>query len=45
MAVSSAGADGFEQVMTLETGHGDRVANMRTFARTALELFEQALAR
>jgi len=45
MAVSSAGTDGFEQVMTLETGHGDRVANMRTFARTALEMFEQALAR
>lgn len=30
--------------ITLETGDGDRVANMRAFARRALELLEDALA-
>lgn len=33
-----------ERVITLETGSDDRVANMRAFARTALELLEQTLA-
>jgi hypothetical protein len=31
--------------MTLETGSADRVANMRAFARTALELLEAELLR
>jgi nicotinamide-nucleotide amidase len=26
-----------ETILTIETGHGDRIANMRAFARTALE--------
>ena len=33
----------FEKVLTLETATNDRVANMRAFARAALELMEQAL--
>ena len=33
----------FEKVLTLETASNDRVANMRAFARAALELMEQAL--
>ena len=33
----------FEKVLTLETASNDRVANMRTFARAALELLEFAL--
>jgi PncC family amidohydrolase len=33
------------RVMTLETGSADRVANMRVFARTALELLEAELLR
>lgn len=45
LAVSHGGEGAYEKVITLETGHGDRVANMRIFARTALELFEQALSR
>lgn len=32
------------RVTTLETGHGDRPANMRIFATSALLLLEQALA-
>lgn len=32
-----------ERVVTLETGSGDRVANMRAFARAALELLESGL--
>lgn len=32
-----------ERVITLETGHGDRLANMYAFADRALELLEQAL--
>jgi PncC family amidohydrolase len=32
-----------ERVITLETGSGDRVANMRTFAATALNLLAEAL--
>ncbi|HET7342804.1 MAG TPA: CinA family protein [Methylomirabilota bacterium] len=32
-----------ERAVTLETGHGDREANMRAFARAALELLVQAL--
>ena len=32
-----------ERVVTLETGSGDRVANMRAFARAALELLEAGL--
>jgi PncC family amidohydrolase len=32
-----------ERAVTLETGHGDRVENMRAFARAALELLESAL--
>ncbi|MEZ5815841.1 MAG: CinA family protein [Hyphomicrobiaceae bacterium] len=33
-----------ERVLTLETGHGDRVANMRAFATKALETFVEALS-
>ena len=33
-----------ERVLTLETGHGDRLANMYAFADRALELLEDALA-
>ena len=33
-----------ERVLTLETGHGDRIANMRTFAAKALETFAESLA-
>ncbi len=33
----------FEKVLTLETASNDRVANMRAFARAALDLMEQAL--
>jgi PncC family amidohydrolase len=29
--------------LTIETGHGDRLANMRTFAAAALALLEEAL--
>lgn len=32
-----------ERVLTLETGHGDRVANMRAFAAKALETFAEVL--
>ena len=32
-----------ERAMTLETGHGDREANMLVFAKTALELLAAAL--
>ncbi len=32
-----------ERVLTLETGHGDRVANMRAFGVKALETFAEAL--
>ena len=32
-----------ERVITLETGSGERVANMRAFARAALELLESGL--
>jgi PncC family amidohydrolase len=32
-----------ERAMTLETGHGDREANMTTFAETALKLLADAL--
>jgi PncC family amidohydrolase len=32
------------KVLTLETGHGDRAANMRAFARKALETLAEALA-
>lgn len=32
-----------ERMLTLETGHGDRVANMRAFATTALTLLEECL--
>jgi nicotinamide-nucleotide amidase len=32
-----------EKVITLETGSGDRVANMRAFAATALNLLAEAL--
>jgi PncC family amidohydrolase len=40
MAVSGPRA----AVITLETGHGERIANMRAFARRALELFAETLA-
>ena len=33
-----------EHAITIETGHGDRVANMRAFAQGALDLLAQALA-
>jgi nicotinamide-nucleotide amidase len=33
-----------ERVITLETGSGDRVANMRAFARALLDLLGEALA-
>lgn len=36
--------DGVARVLTLETGVTDRVANMRAFARAALELMAQTLA-
>lgn len=36
--------DGREHVRTLETASGERVANMRAFARAALELLEAQLA-
>lgn len=32
-----------ERVLTLETGHGDRLANMRTFAEKALGTFAELL--
>lgn len=32
-----------ERVLTLETGHGDRVVNMRAFALKALETFNETL--
>ena len=32
-----------ERTLTLETGHGDRVANMRAFGIKALETLDQAL--
>jgi nicotinamide mononucleotide (NMN) deamidase PncC len=32
-----------ERALTIETGNGDRMNNMRTFSISALELFEQAL--
>lgn len=34
-----------ERAMTLETGSGDRIANMHAFAAAALELLVQSLAR
>jgi nicotinamide-nucleotide amidase len=34
---------GFSKAITLETGSADRVANMRAFARRALELLGEAL--
>jgi PncC family amidohydrolase len=34
-----------EEVITLETGKADRVANMRAFAAAALELLQRHLAR
>ncbi|MGE0768979.1 MAG: CinA family protein [Hyphomicrobiaceae bacterium] len=33
-----------ERVLTLETGHGDRAANMRTFSAKALETLAEVLA-
>ena len=33
-----------ERAITIETGKSDRVANMRTFAATALDLLERTLA-
>ena len=39
-----AGPNGFELVRVTETGSNDRIANMETFARCALALFEDALA-
>lgn len=33
----------FEKVQTLETGHGNRLANMRAFTLAALTLLEEAL--
>jgi len=33
-----------EYAITIETGHGDRVTNMRAFAQAALELLAKALA-
>lgn len=33
-----------ERSITIETGHGDRVANMRAFAAAALDLLAQSLA-
>lgn len=46
VAVSGVTASGalFERVLTLETGSADRVANMRAFARAALELLDDALS-
>ncbi len=44
--IAVAGGDaGLERAITLETGSADRLANMVTFARTALELLEAELAR
>jgi PncC family amidohydrolase len=34
---------GFSRAITLETGHGDRVANMRAFSNRALQLLAEAL--
>ena len=34
-----------ERAVTVETGSGDRVANMRAFAAAALDLLEQCLAK
>lgn len=34
-----------DRVLTLETGHGDRVVNMRAFAAKALETFADILAQ
>lgn len=33
-----------ERVVTLETGHGDRAANMQAFSVALLDLFEKALS-
>ncbi len=33
-----------ERALTIETGHADRVANMRTFAAAALDLLTRALS-
>jgi nicotinamide mononucleotide (NMN) deamidase PncC len=35
---------GVSRVITLETGHGDRVANMRAFSDKALQLLAEVLA-
>lgn len=34
-----------ERALTLETGHGDRVANMRAFAAKALETLAEVIAK
>jgi PncC family amidohydrolase len=34
-----------ERALTLETGHGDRMANMRAFSRKALEALAEAIAK
>jgi nicotinamide mononucleotide (NMN) deamidase PncC len=38
-------AGGVERAITLETGSADRVANMRAFARAALELLLEGLGK
>lgn len=42
--VALAGGGGFEQAITIETGEADRLANMRAFARAAMELLQRTLA-
>jgi PncC family amidohydrolase len=42
--IAVAGRGGVEQVITLETGSADRLANMRAFALAALELLHRALS-
>jgi nicotinamide-nucleotide amidase len=45
LAISGASTAGaIERALTLETGSGDRVANMRAFAAAALDLLRDALA-
>ena len=42
--IAVAGRGGVAQAITLETGSDDRLANMRAFARAAIELLQRQLA-
>ena len=43
--IAVAGGGGVEQAITLETGSADRLANMRAFALSALELLKRQLVK